>query len=438
MLEKISAFDSLKKATEFLSYIDSSAPKVSLDLVKELLSLLSDSISSDFNYFAISTFFLTYFNKLDLYSQEVLFNLLQDDLDNINPDLQQAFKETLGQKSEYKHIYYSHELESKAKSLILHENVTLNHRVFEYMAKHRTLLPNQIIKYIDQISTLPKTELLDNINSILMIISSTAYHEEIFTKLYNIIEKHDFWLFLSFDSIVNLLLISISLPNPPKLPLHFLSTFASIINSSASLEDLQQNPKNNLQYYRNFYYNTELEPRQIVSNDIKLRKFIPEISIIPKIPLKEIFNNAKINAIYNQFQKNVPEEVKSSLELYYKNRDSDIKYNDFKNKFQSDLQKFFEDEKKIQGFNINAFDPKIGWRYDFFFQERKTALMVYTHLDCYFIEHDKKELNLLQTLIINQIEKISVIAVYAIHDDLWNKLQLAEKSAFLQKIFLIK
>ena len=286
MLEKISAFDSLKKATEFLSYIDSSAPKVSLDLVKELLSLLSDSISSDFNYFAISTFFLTYFNKLDLYSQEVLFNLLQDDLDNINPDLQQAFKETLVQ----------------AKSLILHENVTLNHRVFEYMAKHRTLLPNQIIKYIDQISTLPKTELLDNINSILMIISSTAYHEEIFTKLYNIIEKHDFWLFLSFDSIVNLLLISISLPNPPKLPLHFLSTFASIINSSASLEDLQQNPKNNLQYYRNFYYNTELEPRQIVSNDIKLRKFIPEISIIPKIPLKEIFNNAKINAIYNQFQ----------------------------------------------------------------------------------------------------------------------------------------
>ena len=102
------------------------------------------------------------------------------------------------------------------------------------------------------------------------------------------------------------------------------------------------------------------------------------------------------------------------------------------------MQKFFEDEKKIQGFNINAFDPKIGWRYDFFFQERKTALMVYTHLDCYFIEHDKKELNLLQTLIINQIEKISGIAVYAIHDDLWNKLQLAEKSAFLQKIFLIK
>ena len=220
MLNSLKEYSIMHNATSWLGFEDGTHPEVSKETIKDLIASLNNIFSSFLNFYAVSTFFVKYYDKLDIQDKTTLFFIFKDEMDNIHPTLQENLKNSLKTNEISKNLQFDYFSINKVNSLSL--------KMLENMSREKVF----IIKYI------------------LSLLSNTQINLQIYKKLHEIIENKSLWSQLSFNDTLNYLLISTYFHSSALYPNFLVDSFFSEIHFTDKLEDLNKNPKNSLFYYK--------------------------------------------------------------------------------------------------------------------------------------------------------------------------------------------
>lgn len=447
MLQKSKSTSSLKYATPFLSYFETKSPSPSENLVRELLHSLHEANTPFLHFQAISAFFEKYYNNLGSEDHQLLFNILEDYWEYTSSNLKLKLQQAIDMK-EINKLHLITELDQIKKLLLEDKDNAVSPTLIENMSKHKVFFSEKIKTIIKNIEKCQDQEdQLDIIKELLALNCETAGDPHIFDSLHNIITKLGLWNSLSFNDLLNYYTVGTAIHTMSDTFLtetkHLQHNFEKSLKSSIYSgiispgveEELQDSPIEGKKCFRNFKYLTELEPRQITSNDVKQRTEIAEIVTEPEISTKEIQNFAKIIAIGNAYKFPIPLEVKNSLNMYYMKKENFEHFLSFDIQFKEILDKVIEISDKVIRVERKYADREVLWRGNYCEVNGKIMVFLNTEIDYYYTEKPGFELNLMQKIIRDQVKNLAGFKVVDCHWETWRQLGEDEKINLVKSYF---
>ena len=426
MLNSLKEYSIMHNATSWLGFEDGTHPEVSKEIIKDLIASLNNIFSSFLNFYAVSTFFVKYYDKLDIQDKTTIFFIFKDEMDNIHPTLQENLKNSLKTNEISKNLQFDYFSINKVNSLSL--------KMLENMSREKVFISKHILSYLKTAEMTRDSETtIQIIKYILSLLSNTQINLQIYKKLHEIIENKSLWSQLSFNDTLNYLLISTYFHSSALYPNFLVDSFFSEIHFTDKLEDLNKNPKNSLFYYKSWKYTTELHPRNIVSNDIIKRTDNPQLNLSTRITPDDLKVNSKIHAVCNWFNKSLPSVISDTKKSFYKERDKDFTFNELRNSVEAEIDQI--SKKTDMVIEKNFFDEKTGWRCEFFCKKSRIGIILITDADKFFNEDKTKEVALLQKIIQSQLETQGKLKIINFCDDTWYDLPLAIKSSVFDQFF---
>lgn len=439
MLDKKNLLGDFVELTGNLNYSSSSDPEIKNEIFSEFISMFTKTIVPNLNYYAISTFFSKNIKKISKEELSMIFSSLKTKWDQINP----KFQKELGRLSESSNIdemlVLNQSLEARMRIIELQKTCEITSKnlvILEAMVKHKILLPNVIIKYLNLSHKIKQeSELVKIISLVLELLSFTGNHNAFLEIIFTQLEKFRLWPALSQDDLINFFFIKYgSNLNSLKVPQKIEDSFLASLTNLNSYEDLNASLQNNLKYYKSFKYTTELEPRLIVSNSMEYKTAAPEITISPEMPIEQLVKYLKLHSIFIKCKMESSDDCKSAIKKYYNHREKDITIRNIKRSIFSVLNDI-QGKAFSMGHIDNFTHNETEWRGEIYFPMAKTMVKVFTEQDMYYGEDGMKgETCLIHQTMIQQLEKAMNAKVIKVYDYKWNAMNVDDQQTLLSPL----
>ena len=406
----------IKTAIEFTSFIPETHPKFSSKLIKDFFQALAEINPSLIRAQSLKVHLMKAakeFSSEDLkqISRFLIYlpkHIINEFMQNFN------IKGKLLTYDDKENLEKSKDFMRRFKEGRLSQNLVHELKVVDFLDY---ACRDFIIQVLDQEGFTDYDNM--SLKVILEILANTAPDQEIQEKVVKHINKFNLWDELSFQDLCNFCLVHSKFEI--FLPRAVHERFISVVYAKVNKEERYKNPMNGFTCMKPFKYTTQLEPRTIISNNIKKRQISPSNSTYFDIPYHEVENNIKALAYLNTLNLQRTPDITESLRLFHQNRNSDNEFLGQKLSILEDLGQLLSNPEIKE----NKIDPKTGWVQDFYIASENLSIKVLNKSDYYITSDFNYELKHLNQMMISQIRQRNDLVCIKFEE--WSKLTEAEK-----------
>lgn len=435
-LSQHSSSINLETLTMNLNFTPSVSPKLPSSLILSLFDTLKLH-SSKINYSTLSTFLYSHKDQLKAPEIESLLDFFKHNWSALTPELQNEFEHhlspsKLGQilNKGSKPISFNKLLE--AQEGLKASMAALN--VFELSLNSRIINKDLCLDFISLIGKVSKDQGAKIAAKVLELLSLAGNINTHFELLVKEIENKNLWPLLSMDNMLNFFFIArFAKFDKVKIPNNSEENFKYELLKIDQTEMLNEHPVVKIKCYNSFKYNTELEPRYLVSNDLELRKVSAELNTEVNLPIKEILKYLKMYALMVFYQIKPTEKCLQALKMYYKHREKSLSIQ----KIKDEVIQLISQDFVLCGLDYNLKvvnnSGEVMWKPDLYFKGGSLAFMVFDEEDyCYDAKGELMTVSLIAKVIRKQLESKNNLRVIGIIEDNWNSSEYEKKMAVVR------
>ena len=425
------------RLTSSLNFTPKSHPALKADLISRFFNQMQKH-ESRVDFIACSNFLSSKLSGLDKKDLVPLFSFFKDHWVVLKPELQNFFEVNLKTEDLFKVMNQGLSVSSVIKMMKERDDAEIgydNVYLLDVLTQYKVYNDKLVKGYVDLAPSVPQHQALVIISKLLELFSITSCRKSHFEQVHSVLAKLNLWALLSFEDTVNYFFNYHHLKIPGlELPGQFEEDFKFNLVKLDNLEMLVVNPELKLNYYRPFKYETELEPRSIVSNNQERKEVNAEVTVDIKIPEVEVVKKLKKYSMFLHYGIIPSDEVKRVVKYFYQGKEKNLIIKSVK----SELLEIIKNDLGYKAYSKDATSHEsqnVLWNYDVGFTMSKQVYIILSNSElCHMSDGSVLAISLINKVIKTQIQEKLNLNVAIILTDAWNKYDLDQKVSIAQLV----